>query len=343
MVQIAGRRVAPGEQLSLELPLADLYTHSALTMPVRVLRGRRDGPTLFLSAAIHGDELNGVEIVRRVLRHRSLSRLRGTLIAVPVVNVHGFVSRSRYLPDRRDLNRSFPGSTSGSLAARMAHTFLQEVVRQCDYGIDLHTGAVHRGNLPQLRAELAQPGVRELAAAFAAPLVLDAPAGDGTLRAFTRKAGIPVVVYEAGEALRFDETSIRLGVGGVLNALRGLNMLPPARARKTQRRTAFVHNSQWVRSGGSGILRTLAGLGEYVTEGQILGRVADSFGDHEICITAPFSGLVIGKLNLPVVYEGEAVYHLAEAGQAERLAADWERVQAEEQPPAHDPQEPPIL
>ena len=340
---IGGREVAAGESAKIELPLADLYTHSALTMPVQVRRGRRDGPTLFVSAALHGDELNGVEIVRRVLRHKALSRLRGTLIAVPVVNVHGFVSRSRYLPDRRDLNRSFPGNTSGSLAARIAHTFAEEVVRQSDYGIDLHTGAIYRSNFPQLRADLDQPGVAELAGAFGAPLILDSKPADGTLRHLTRAEGLPVIVYEAGEALRFDEDSIRVGVAGVLNVLRHLGMIAAGRKRAPLRKPVTARGSSWVRAANSGILRTTVALGQHVAEGALLGYIADTYGEQETTLLAPFEGIVVGKLNMPLVFEGEAVYHLARTARAAAVAADWEQLREEENPPDLGADEPAIL
>ncbi len=328
---IGGRRIAPGEQVSLDLPLAQLYTHSPLTMPVRVLRGRKPGPTLFVSAALHGDELNGVEIIRRLLRLPALKRLRGTLLAVPVVNVHGFINRSRYLPDRRDLNRSFPGLESGSLAARIAHCFIDEIVSRADYGIDLHTGAVHRGNLPQIRANLDTPGTRELALAFDAPLLLDSKPAPGTLREYTSENNIPVLLYESGEALRFDESCIQVGLRGVVNVMRALAMLPPSR-RKTAPTPAIAHGSLWVRAPSSGVLRTVMALGEQVRAGQVLGYIADTFGEAEQKITAPQGGLIIGKLNLPLVFEGEAVFHIAQTRHAGDVAEQWEELQAQDEP-----------
>jgi len=175
--------IAPGSRQTVELNLPLLYTHTPVVMTAQVIRGRRPGPTLFVSAAVHGDEINGVEIIRRLIRSPALKHLRGTLIAVPVVNVYGFVRQSRYLPDRRDLNRCFPGSETGSLAARLANTFLEEIVAKADYGIDLHTGAVHRENLPQIRGSFDPGGeVERLAKAFGSPVVLNADLRDGSLR-----------------------------------------------------------------------------------------------------------------------------------------------------------------
>ena len=207
--EIAGVVIKPGQRISLEIPVPSLYTHTELEMPVHVVHGRKSGPTLFLSGAVHGDEINGVEIIRRVLRTKSLARLHGTLLAIPVVNIFGFINQSRYLPDRRDLNRSFPGSESGSLAARIAHRFLNEIVARCTHGIDLHTGAIHRDNLPQVRAVLDDEETEKMARAFKPPVILNTSIVEGSLREAVEKLDIAVIVYEAGEALRFDEVCSR--------------------------------------------------------------------------------------------------------------------------------------
>ena len=230
-ITIGDTTVNPGERRDVSLPVAKLYTATSLHMPVKVLCGRRAGPVLFVSAAVHGDELNGVEIIRRLFRRKALDRMNGTLLAVPIVNVHGFIEQSRYLPDRRDLNRSFPGSPSGSIAARLADTFLRNVVLKSDFGIDLHTGAIDRANLPQIRGDMDDPRVAEMALAFGAPVAVNAALRDGSLRACAAQNGIPVMVYEAGEALRFDELSIRAGVRGIVQAMRGLGMLPASKAK----------------------------------------------------------------------------------------------------------------
>ena len=217
---IGGVTVQPGERKVIDLPVAKLYTHIEAAIPLQVVCGKLPGPRLFVSAAIHGDELNGVEIARRLLKSGALKRLRGTLIVAPIVNVFGLIQHSRYLPDRRDLNRSFPGSQGGSLAARLAHIFLDEVVKGCDYGIDLHTGAIHRSNLPQIRANLDDPETRQLAEAFSVPVLLNANLRDGSLRQAAAEHGVKILLYEAGEALRFDELSIRGGVRGILSVMR---------------------------------------------------------------------------------------------------------------------------
>ncbi|WP_028081679.1 succinylglutamate desuccinylase/aspartoacylase family protein [Solimonas soli] len=309
--EIGGQRVAPGEARVVELPVARLYTSTPVSLPVRVLRGREPGPTLFVSAALHGDEINGVEIIRRLLLQRALKRLRGTVLAVPVVNTLAFVHQSRYLPDRRDLNRSFPGSEKGSLAARLAHLFLREIVGRAQYGVDLHTGAIHRPNLPHIRGDLDNPETVRLAKAFGVPLVLNSPTTPGTLRQYTTAHGIPVLLYEAGEALRFDELAIRTGVRGLLNVMAALDMLPSAPRRERLPEPVIARASSWIRAPASGVLRAQVALGEEVHKGQVLGVVGDPIGSSEVPVLANAHGVVIGRAALPLTYEGEALFHLA--------------------------------
>ncbi|MCA1778834.1 MAG: succinylglutamate desuccinylase/aspartoacylase family protein, partial [Xanthomonadaceae bacterium] len=302
--------VEPGSRRSIELEAGRLYTHAPTTMPVQVVCGRSAGPVLFVSAAIHGDELNGVEIIRRVLNLPTLQRIRGTLIAVPIVNLHGFIDKSRYLPDRRDLNRSFPGSETGSLASRIADLFMNEIVSRATHGIDLHTGAIHRSNLPQIRADLDDPETQEMALAFGAPIILNAAIREGTLRAAVT-GKVPILLYEAGEALRLDELSIRGGVNGIVRVMRMLDMLPQTR-RKALPDPLIARSSSWVRTPQSGIFRAFIKNGERVVRDRtLLGVVSDPFGEQEQEIRSPFSGIVIGQLHLPLVNEGDAVYHIA--------------------------------
>jgi len=310
-ITIGNVSIAPGERRGLSLPAGMLHTHVPVEMPVWVINGRRPGPRLFISAAIHGDELNGIEIIRRI-RQRPLTGLRGTLLLVPVVNVFGVLHHSRYLPDRRDLNRSFPGSDHGSMAARLAHLFMSEIVDRCTHGIDLHTGAVHRSNLPQIRAQLDEEETRTLALAFGAPVVIDSRLRDGSLREAAAEKGIPTLIYEAGEALRFDELSIRMGVAGIIEVMRTLGMLRRKRAQRAHSAQPVVaDSSHWVRAPGGGILRTAIRLGQRVSEGQLLGRVSDPFGTHEAAVTAIHAGIVIGRNSLPLVNEGDALFHIA--------------------------------
>jgi hypothetical protein len=309
-IEIGDVVVRPGERANINLPVADLYTSTSIGMPVQVICGRRAGPVLFVSAAVHGDELNGVEIIRRLLKRKTLNSLRGTLLAVPIVNVHGFLDQSRYLPDRRDLNRSFPGSRKGSIAARLANLFIREIVEKADYGIDLHTGAINRSNLPQIRAHVDDAKTLELARVFGAPVVINSDIRDGSLRECAAEMGLPVLLYESGEALRFDELGIRAGLRGILNVMRHLGMLPAS--RKTREVSPVIaRTTRWARAGASGIVTHKADLGERVAEGQRLATISDPLGGEESHIRSPFDGIVIGRSNLPLAHEGDALFHVA--------------------------------
>ncbi|PSN17528.1 deacylase [filamentous cyanobacterium CCP5] len=281
-----------------------------LSLPVTVIHGRRPGPRLWLSAAIHGDELNGVEIIRRVIKPLRSTHLRGLIIAVPVVNVFGLLEQSRYLPDRRDLNRSFPGSARGSLAARLASLFMKEVVSQCTHGIDLHTAAIHRINLPQIRANLQDPETYAVARAFGAPIMIHSAVRDGSLRQAAAKRHIPTLLYEGGEALRFDETAIQTGVAGILRVMATLGMI------QTQESSVPVsqaesHRTKWVRASRSGIWHREVELGQKVIQRQRIGFIADTFGDKPAPLRSPLRGIVIGHSQNPLVNQGDALIHVA--------------------------------
>jgi hypothetical protein len=299
--------------MTLELPIARLYTFSEMTMPVRVVRGRRSGPHLFVCAALHGDEINGVEIIRRLLQAKLLRQLRGALIAVPIVNVYGFVNRSRYLPDRRDLNRAFPGSAKGSMTASLAHLFMDEVAANASHGIDLHTGSDHRTNLPHVRATLADAETARLARAFGAPVIVDAQPRDDSLRQAVTARGLPTLVYEGGEALRFDETAIRVGLRGVLAVMRTLEMLPraPVSRRAAALEPLVARSTTWVRAPKSGVLNMRVRLGASVQKGEALATISDPLGTYEDVIRASAAGIIIGRLNLPLVHRGDALFHIA--------------------------------
>lgn len=313
-LSIGGASIKPGERQVIDVRVAPMYTHDDLSITVQVIRGRRPGPTLFISAAIHGDEINGVEIIRRVLQYKALKNLRGTLIAIPIVNVYGFQNHTRYLPDGRDLNRSFPGSAKGSLTGRVAHTFVEEIVSKCTHGIDLHTGSRHRSNYPQIRADLDDPQTLAMTEAFGVPLAIDAKIRDGSLRACGGDLGIPIILYEAGEALRFEEMYIRAGVKGIINVMRTIGMLAKTRSKKSPPSPIISDQTGWVRAPESGILRTFVPLGGKVVTGQTIAMVADPLGTTETAILAPNDGMVIGRTNLPLVYEGDATFHIAQYG-----------------------------
>ena len=308
-IEIGGITISPGERVTVDLPVADLYTSTSLHMPVQVICGRKPGPVMFVSAAIHGDELNGVEIIRRLLKRKALKSIRGTLLAIPIVNVHGFLDQSRYLPDRRDLNRSFPGSPKGSIAARLANLFIKEIVSKADYGIDLHTGALHRSNLPQIRANLDDPTTLDIARVFGTPVIINSNIRDGSLRACAFERGMPVLIYEAGEALRFDEISIRAGLRGILHVMRHIGMLPGIKNPKLAT-PVVAKSTSWVRAPDSGIVSAKVKLGNSVHKGQTIALISNPVGDAEAAVLAPFDGIVIGQNNLPLAHEGDALFNL---------------------------------
>ncbi len=329
--EINSQTVPPGSRGILNLQLPPLYTHTPLTMPVHVVHGKFDGARLFVSAAIHGDELNGVEIIRRLLKLPALKRLRGTLVAVPIVNVYGLIHNSRYLPDRRDLNRSFPGSEGGSLTARVADLFMSEIVAPCSHGIDLHTGAIHRTNLPQIRANLDDPETERLARAFGVPVLLNATLRDGSLREAAATHGIPTLSYEAGEALRFDEVSIRAGLHGVIRVMRVLGMLPSSRSKRAGAAEPFIaRSSTWIRAPESGMLRNVTPLGARVRRQEVLAMIDDPFSDAEVEVRASASGIVIGRTNLPLVHEGEGLFHVARFEDEKEVAEHVEVFQSDQ-------------
>ncbi|MCD1188234.1 deacylase [Vibrio cholerae] len=312
-----GETIPPSSRRVIELEAAKLYTDSPLSIPIEVLHGASPGPVLMINAAIHGDELNGVEIIRQLLNTLDEKKLKGTVIAVPIVNVFGFIHKSRYLPDRRDLNRCFPGSEKGSLASRMAHTFFSQVAERCDYILDLHTGAIHRTNLPQIRADLSNCETLRIAQAFATPVIIDSPLRDGSLRSEAEKQQIPVLTYEAGEALRFDPIAINAGIIGIKRVMQSIGMLRPS--RKKIPNSIIAKSTSWLRAEADGILRTLVSLGDKVEKGQVLAYINSPLGKLEMEIRANKSGIVIGQQTLPLVNEGDAVFHLAYFHKADDL------------------------
>ena len=314
--KIAGREIRPGERLQFDIPAAALYTHTPLDLTVEVINGSRPGPALLVCAGIHGNELNGIEIIRRLRTLKTLKSLKGTLVLAPVVNIHGFIHQSRYLPDRRDLNRCFPGTESGSLGSRIAHLFFTEVVSCCTHIIDLHTAAIHRDNLPQIRAALENPEVKKMAMDFSIPVIINAGLIEGTLRAEAGERGIPVLTYEAGEALRLSETAIVTGIRGISNAMRGMGMLPARRNKAAVAEPNVARSSKWFRANSDGMFRPLVKLGSRVKDGDLLGIISSPFSSTESSVLSTVDGIVIGTNNLPLVYEGEALFHIALFGES---------------------------
>jgi len=330
--------ILPGEQRKIELPVAKLYTDANVSLPIHIIRAKKAGPTIFVSAAVHGNELNGIEIIRRLINQKKFKIIKGTVIAVPMVNVYGVVNQSRYMPDRRDLNRCFPGSAKGSLAGRVAHIFLNEIVKHCDYGIDLHTGAIHRSNLPQIRADMSDTETKELAEVFGVSVVLNSNLVDGSLRESAVKNQTKILLYEAGEALRFDEFSIRAGMKGILNILQHLGMKRKTATSKKKKSAPFIANgSQWVRANASGIVHNIVNLGDQITKGEILAEIGSPYGEVIDFVKATRSGILIGKQNIPLVQEGEAMFHIAYFNEDdEEIAEHIENIQEQLLPESND-------
>ena len=323
-VTLAGTTVAPGERRQVDIQIAELSSGFPVRMPVHVINGHQPGPQLFISAALHGDEINGVEIIRRFTRLTALRDLCGSVVAVPIVNTPGFLYQSRYLPDRRDLNRSFPGSHDGSLAGRIARCFLDEIVSGSSWGVDLHTGSHHRSNYPQVRASLDSPEIEAAARAFGVPVVLNAGFRQGSLREAANSLGVPVIVYEAGEALRFDEAGIRAGVRGIIGVMQHLAMLPRRDEHSELPEPLVLRSSRWVRAPCSGVLRVIEPLGAQVRRDQVLAFISDPWGMTDTEIEAPVDGVIVGRTNMPVVHDGDALFNiaLAEGTQIDARALD---------------------
>lgn len=309
-LRFGGREIGPGEAAEIRLEVSEHYTADPLFVPVTVLRGRRPGPTLFLTAAVHGDELNGVAVIRDLLIDQDLSNLAGCVVAVPVVNVPGFLNQNRSLPDGRDLNRSFPGNPEGSFTARLAHRVFHDVVRRSDVGLDLHTAGGDRANYPHVRADLENRRVAELAGAFGSPLVIHGPGPGGALRRVATEAGVPTIVYEAGSARVFERRFIDQGLRGVLNVMRHLGMVddgppspPPLRLE--------IRKSTWLRANAGGILDLRVSLGEPVRKGRVISVNTNPFGRERSQLVAPSGGVVIGLTRSPLVHPGDAICHVA--------------------------------
>ncbi|MCA0433391.1 MAG: succinylglutamate desuccinylase/aspartoacylase family protein [Proteobacteria bacterium] len=309
--EIGDRKIESGTRETVQLQVSTMANATPMSLPVHVVHGKEKGPVLFLSAVVHGDEILGLEIVRRVLAHKSLTTMAGTLLAIPIVNGYGFLTHSRYMPDRRDLNRSFPGSDHGSLASLLADLFFREVVKRSNYGIDLHTAALHRFNLPQIRISPNDKELLRLANAFAPPVVLTSKLRDGSLRQFAAEAGVKVLLYEGGEALRFDEEAIDTGTKGVLRVMHALGMVVKHAVGSPTEPTVHSTSSTWARAPEGGILHSRKHAGDRVGRREPIGVISDPLGTYSAPVFAEDDGIVIGHTNLPIVNRGDALFHIA--------------------------------
>ncbi|MEZ4226851.1 MAG: succinylglutamate desuccinylase/aspartoacylase family protein [Polyangiaceae bacterium] len=305
--EIGGERVRKGETRDIALKVSETSMGVPVSVPLRVVRARKSGPTVFVTGAIHGDELNGTGVIRELM-FSALELIRGTLLLVPVVNVFGFERHSRYLPDRRDLNRSFPGDPKGSLAFRLANTIFREVVARSNYGIDLHTAPIGRTNFPHVRADLTDPEVSRLAYWFGSEAIVSRKGDDRSLRHVACGSGCRTILFESGEALKIEQGAVAIGVRGVRNVLVELGMLEGA-VESPAYQTAIA-KSLWVRAQTGGLLRFHVRPGDLVDEGEPLAVCDAFFRQESPVVTAPAAGIVLGMTTLPVVRPGEPICHV---------------------------------
>jgi len=308
-ISINKHKVGPGEQKEILLNIARLPTYTNIDLSVQVYRAKKDGPVLLLTGGLHGDEINGIEIIRRMIVTEQIMPERGTVIAIPLVNIYGFLQSVRGMPDGKDINRSFPGVKTGSLARLLAFTLMNEIVPHIDYGIDFHTGGASRANFPQIRCTLEIDKNRELAEAFAPPVILNAKLIDKSFRKSAYKKGKHILVYETGEAQRLDPDGIRQGIEGTHRLMEYLGMRSKAPA--AEHKTVIFSKSTWIRARYAGLFQPRAALGDAVKERQVLGSITDPFGSESFKTVSPHKGMVIGINNTPVIHKGDALVHLA--------------------------------
>lgn len=303
-----GTEILPGEEKRINVSIARLPSRSSLEINIIVSRSQEDGPVLLLMGAMHGDEINGTEVVRRMIERKFNRPLRGTTICIPIINIYGFISSSRFVPDGKDVNRSFPGNRKGSLASRVAYYLSHEVIPHIDYGVDFHTGGASRINYPQIRCLLSERENVVLANAFHAPFTLDSRYRPGSLRQWAARQGKRILVYEGGESARFDELAIDEGINGTLRLMKHLNMRddapPPSHS------TRMIRHSSWIRAGYSGIFVCDINIGQRVVKNQELGSLSDPYGDFRIPIKSSVSGYVIALNQNPIVHQGDALMHI---------------------------------
>jgi predicted deacylase len=322
-----GETIVPGETRDLELPVSESYSSMTVRIPVQIRRAVEEGPVVFITAALHGDEINGTGAVRQLIQDEDFRLLRGSVILVPVLNLLAFDRHSRYLPDRRDLNRSFPGSESGSLAGRMARLIFDEIVTRCDYGIDLHTAAVRRTNYPNVRADMANPEVRRLAEAFGSEIIINSQGPKGSFRQESCKAGCPSIIMEGGEVWKVEPVIVEAATRGVRNVLRHLGMLEGDQESPDYQ--IIIEKSKWIRAELGGFLRFHIKPGDIVEKGQLLATNTTLLGSARSTLEAPFDGVVIGMTSLPSVSPGEPICNLGMLPKGCK-PTEFERLRSEE-------------
>lgn len=310
LLHIDGEKIPRGSNATLELNIARLPSETKIHLPIHIFRSKYEGPIILLSGGLHGDEVNGIEIVRQMIDSNLLDRLLcGTVIALPIINIYGFINFSREVPDGKDVNRNFPGTENGSLASYVAYTITNKILPLIDFGIDFHTGGASRTNYPQIRLAPEDERAHEIATAFGAPFTLYSNLIKSSLREQAWSMGKSMLVYEGGEALRFDDFAINEAVRGIQRVLKHYKMIKNAPKR---RQTRWLRSSQWVRADTSGLFRSIKRSGNYVKADDVIGVIHGPANRYEVPITADVEGYIIGHNNIPVVHRGDALFHIAQ-------------------------------
>ena len=330
-IQICDATIHPGEEANLALPLPEQYSCAPLYMPIKVIHGEKRGPCLLLFSTLNGNELNGIEIVNRVMEKTKASQISGTIIAIPVLNVYGLTHFPKTLPSDDILEECFPGSKIGTYGERFAHLFTQEILRKADYCIELQTGELNHNILPQVYCNFDNISTKNLAKAFNAPVITDVSLEGNNLRQTTEDLNIPLLVYQAGEAMRFDENAITVGYNGITNTMRYIDMLPKTPIQEVK--PIFSQNENWVVAHRGGILHTDFSLGQVIKKGEVIGKITDPFGAGESeKLKAPKDGIIVGINTTPLIHEGLQIFKIAsfiDYDRAETTIEEWNKKQDE--------------
>lgn len=311
-ISILGEAILPGESKTIDMEIAKLHTMTPLKIPIIVERSKFDGPTILLSAGLHGDEINGVEIVRQIIIQKINKPKTGTIICIPVINVFGFINQKREFPDGRDLNRIFPGNKSGSLASRFAFHLLNEVLPHVDYAIDFHAGGASRFNVAQVRIAPNNPELKALADVFHAPFALYSKNIVGSYRNACDKLGVKILLFEGGKSIDLNEEITEQGVEGSKRVLKHLGMLNDRQnITVPDDETIYIKKSSWIRAKYSGMFHSITMVGSFIEKGQLLATISDPYGKIEHKVKSPNSGYIINVNEAPIVYQGDAIYHIS--------------------------------
>ncbi|MEK9829547.1 MAG: succinylglutamate desuccinylase/aspartoacylase family protein [Schleiferiaceae bacterium] len=311
--------IPAGTSKTVDIQVARLLSGTLIHMPVHVFRSENPGPTLLLSGGLHGDEVNGIEVVRRMISLGILNKIScGSVVAIPIINVYGFLFFSREVPDGKDVNRSFPGSPNGSLAAQVAHTMATKILPVVDMGIDFHTGGASRTNYPQIRYDDQDPKAIEMAKAFKAPIALGSGLISGSLRACGQTQGVPIIVYEGGESLRLEEKAVKEAIRGTKRFMHSIGMLEASpkprglkgRQKGDQKAIRHISGNTWVRAEASGLFSSERESGQAVREGELIGRIRNPYDSYSVKVYSPMDGFIIGHNNIPLVHRGDALFHI---------------------------------